>query len=917
MRKSTLSVLAAAMVASAGLFSAHAVDYTLNPAPGEVTDLMTIELSFPNDLVVFYENNPMAVATLENTTTGTVYYCNDADRNTHAEAMSAYSLTFIGEDEEEAAPIILPGDYTLTIRAMYIPGEEDGEMTDVDPITANYVISYPVEYALTPAPGTVTEFTTVSIEFPKANNVEFYENNQMAVAVLENTSTGNVYLCQEATRNTHAETEGIVYEFVFTPEGDEEAVTVTEPGNYLLTIKALALNNDGELESLPVITAEYVLEYPVEYTLTPAEGAVSEFTTISIDFPKAKNVEFYENNQMAVAVLENTTTGSVYLCQEATRNAHAETEGIAYDFVFTPEGEDEVVTVTEIGNYLLTIKALALNNDGELESLPVITAEYSIDYPVEYGLSPTPGVPATDLMNISIEFPNNNNIAFYENNQMPVAVLENLTTGTIYNCQEANRNTHAETEGIVYEFVFIEEDSEEAAPITLPGEYQLTIRAMGYEEDGEITEALPVIVAKYTIEYPVEYVIEPFGNTATNLKTVTIEFPNNRNIEFYENNQMPVAVLENLSTGVIYNCQEAERNTFAETDGIVYVLNFIEEDAEEIADITAPGAYLLTIRALAMVEDEEYVDLPVITKGYTIVYPYDYFLTPANGEEVKDLSTVTIEFPTTKVGFYTENRMPVATLVNNETEETFVCYEPDQDTFAQTEGSVWNLVFKTEDDEMATVNMAGQYTLTIKGMYTEVIEDGEVVETIDLPVIYASYEIGFPVDFILNPHNGEQVDNLQTVTLEFPETKNVAFYENNQMPVAVLENVLTGIVYNCQEAERNTFAETDGIVFVLNFIEEDAEEAAPIVDDGIYELTVRALYLTDEEDNEVVTLPVITATYYITDSGVKAAEMIGADSFNVYNMNGVKLVSNGKATDLDGLASGIYIINGKKVLIRK
>lgn len=812
MRKSTLF---AALVASATMLSASAatVNYTLNPAAGAATDLMRVELNFPDNYVAFYENTRMPVATLENTTSGAVYYCQEADRNAHSEAMCGYTLTFIGDEMTETMPINEPGNYTLTVRGMYLTNVEDEVLEDIDPITANYTVAYPVAYTLTPAP----------------------------------------------------------------------------------------------------------------------TDKVTDLAKITLDFTANRNVEFYENSRVPSVVLENLTTGVTYICSEPTRNTFAMTDGIAYDFQFVVDGEDEVEPVISApGEYLLTVKGIALNDEGEFTDLPVIKAYYEIAYPVAYTLTPDPATPATDLMTIGLEFSEVRNVAFYENSNMAVATLENLDNGRIYTCSEPDRNTTAMTDGIAYSFTFIEEDSDEAGPITEPGNYRLTVKAFGLEKDGEI-EDLPVIIANYTIAFPIDYTLYPLGSVADNLKTVTLEFPNNK-VDFILGGMVP-AVLENLATGKVYECREPDLNVYESmgTPGCVYTLTFIDydtdEDFPEAVDIKEPGDYLLTIRAAQYLsgfdettEEETYEVIPVITKTYTINYPYSYTLEPAAGSEVNSLDNITLSFEDAYIYFVENSTAPVVRLVNNDTEEEYSCSEPDRDFFAQGT-STFNFVFKDADGEVASLTKAGNYTLTISGLYHQqnlIVDDEEVEGEIDyLPVIYADYTVSSSVEYVLDPISGETVDDLQTITLTFPNNRNVMFYENNRMPVATLVNTTQDIVYICQEAETNSKAETEGVQFILNFIEQDLDDAAPIVAEGMYELTVSALCLVDDNNEPVEDLPVITAIYFVVDSGVSAARMLGADVYNVYTLGGVKVVSNGNADSMKGLGAGLYIVNGKKVLVRK
>ena len=652
----------------------------------------------------------------------------------------------------------------------------------------------------------------------------------------------------------------------------------------------------------------------VNYTLNPAAGAATNLVNVEVSFPD-NMVYFYENNRMPVAILENTSTGMIYECQEANRDTRT-TAASAYNLTFIAEDATDVEAITAPGNYELTIRSMYITEGEEMVDVDPIKANYTITYPVKYALNPEAGK-ATDLSSITLEFTENGNVEFFENNRMPAVTLENLTTGEIYICQEPTRDTRAMTSGILYQINFTDEDGEDAAIVTLPGDYLLTVKGLALNNDGELQD-LPPIIARYTIDYPVEYVLTPSDYEVTNLSTVMIDFPNNTNVGFDENPRMASAVLENLTNGKIYYCQEPTRNTFAQTNGRAYDLTFIEEDSEEAAEISEPGTYLLTIRNLSMEVDGESTVLPVITKGYMISYPYEYDLTPAAGSEVRDLSSVTLTFATAKVGFPDNNRMPVATMVNNDTDETFNCYEAERNTFAETEGSSWVFVFLNEEDEPATIKATGHYTLTIQGMYTEEIVDGEVTDMTFLPAIYADYTIGFPVDFILNPTDGSNVNNLQTIVLEFPDTKNVMFYENNRMPVATLVNISNNVSYVCETPDRNPRAESEGIVYNLNFVEEGTEEVAPIAEDGVYVLTVQALAYVDDEQAVISDLPVITATYYIASSGVKAAQLLPEEeTYTVYTLSGLRVITNGNASSLNGLGNGVYIINGKKVIIRK
>ena len=681
------------------------------------------------------------------------------------------------------------------------------------------------------------------------------------------------------------------------------------------------------------LTANVTLAATPAYNLTPAPGVATELQGIVLSFPDDL-VTFTENNRTPIAVLENITSGKEYICQEADRLTRTEAT-IAYSLMFadadTVNSEDPdddssnvPLSINEPGNYVLTVRYMELDD----EVLDPITASYTIEYPVEYTLNPAAGV-ATNLQDIILTF-TTAKVAFYENNPMPVAVLENITTGDEYICRTADRNTFATTDGTQYTLTFVDPDSEEdvaMSAINAPGEYLLTIRAMYVGELGEET-VLPVITVKYSIEYPVPFTLTPSAGVVTDLSTISLDFTANKNVAFYDNNRFPVAVLENLTTGTTYVCQEADRDARAQSDGAVYTLKFVNEDyaGDEDPDgalegVTEPGIYQLTIRSLYIEDGDDMIDLPAIVETYTIAYPYDYTLTPLAGTTVANLQDVTITFENAIVAFYEMNRMPVATLENVNTGTTYVCYEPDRNTNAMVEGGI-EYIFKFLDIDSEepfapeTISTAGDYVLSIRAMYVE-DENGEYI---DLPAIIANYTIAYPYTYILDPANEASVDQIQFINLEFPNNKNIEFVENSSRYAAVLTfGTATGddeVAFFCTEPTRETFAATDGVVYSFAFT--DADGNGVIIDEaGWYYLTINGFATVDENGEYDEFLPTINAAYYVDNMSSKVTKIEAVEGvFNVFNINGVQIVRNGDSTALRTLRAGLYIINGKKILVK-
>ena len=90
----------------------------------------------------------------------------------------------------------------------------------------------------------------------------------------------------------------------------------------------------------------------------------------------------------------------------------------------------------------------------------------------------------------------------------------------------------------------------------------------------------------------------------------------------------------------------------------------------------------------------------------------------------------------------------------------------------------------------------------------------------------------------------------------------------------------------------------------------------PPTEAGQYRLIIpaRAVYVTDNND---VTGPndELVVDYTATVSSIEGINT-DATNLNVFSIDGVCLLRNASANDLKQLQKGIYIVNGKKMVIR-
>ncbi len=509
-------------------------------------------------------------------------------------------------------------------------------------------------------------------------------------------------------------------------------------------------------------------------------------------------------------------------------------------------------------------------------------------------------------------------------------------------------------------------------PITTPGTYELTIKegAFFYGNEQETGESVTIsnitnieaISATYTVVEAapaIAYSLDPEdGAIVNNLQTITISFedktvqPNDR-MEFN-------AIVLTDEKGEEYYCDAPVRDSRA-PQGVVYQLNFLTTVESEggmdtdFAPITEPGKYKLSIQKGTFisgkeVESEEGVTLEDIVPVEAIYATYTvasatptaaFTLDPEDGAIVNNLQTITISFEN-KTAQLNDRKAFNAVVHTVENGDEHSCDAPVRDSRAP-QGVAYQLNFLTTvesengmDSEFIPITKPGTYTLSIlKGTFItgdEVeTEDGVSLENI-VPVeaINASYtvvEAAPSVAFTLNPAEGESVSDLQTITISF-ENKTVQPNERMEFNAIVLvaEN---GEEYYCDAPLRDSRA-PQGVAYQLNFLttvetENGMEsELKPITEPGTYKLSILQgtfIYGEEGEDeygNTVLTnvapVEAINATYIIASTSVNTIFNADTTEFNVYGVNGMQILKSADSNAVDALPSGMYIINGKKVI---
>ena len=297
---------------------------------------------------------------------------------------------------------------------------------------------------------------------------------------------------------------------------------------------------------------------------------------------------------------------------------------------------------------------------------------------------------------------------------------------------------------------------------------------------------------------------------------------------------------------------------------------------------------------------EEGMELPVL---YT---PREYpkaTITPGNGRKVKGLQEITItceegisvssDFTLKAVGNQDKNG-------NYEINATYKCVQVDANTLKFT----IDTPLKSENNINVNIVITGDIYLNPDGMKYPLPITGRYTRTI---CTYNHLGDAAPaVITAISPANNSTVDKLSHFVFTF---SNYSGHTSLQPRLYAEGKTWTYAI------EQTTDNGNGGMIDMMQLALKTTE---PLLGNGTYYFEFPTGYFTDCNGNEIEGF---TLRYTVSnDSGLLAdIEDIDADSngkWTVYTTSGVKILETTDATDLKGLAKGIYIINAKTVYIK-
>ncbi len=242
-------------------------------------------------------------------------------------------------------------------------------------------------------------------------------------------------------------------------------------------------------------------------------------------------------------------------------------------------------------------------------------------------------------------------------------------------------------------------------------------------------------------------------------------------------------------------------------------------------------------------------------------------------------------------------------------------------------------------------NIVGSYNLDVLVMPANMeYESSEIYISLETPITEAgNYSVTIPAGVIGNASdatNDEIILNYQVK----PSTSGIYFFTPaDGSIVESLSKIMVeytdgfGVSWNYDAVLTNANGEVVAKSFTSNGIEEilpenqDApitqvnitlqdvttKEAIPITTPGVYTLTLPKGFFNLGSGFDTEDSPEVTATFTIQTSGIDGVISDNASVYEVYNLQGISIMSTTDKSAIDDLNEGLYIINGKKVYINK
>lgn len=752
----------------------------------------------------------------------------------------------------------------------------------------------------------VKSFSTATIAFGMPNNGENFVNAdaEKINTITLTTPAGETIAAEGCEMNGEPDYyTGIPFGIFFPEQTAEGRYTLTIPAGVFFETAWSDADEDFVAKENGQVNDEIALHFTVnpnalsafeKYVLTPAGGsAVRSISTIKVTFPDVEGLYPADVDPMPEITLTNGTT--TYTGSATPDWSSWPMKSFNISFM---DAGNEPVKITETGEWTLTVGAGLYTDMNGTEATCEVTGTFTVDpnAPISWTADPANGskqdMPYEEYTMVTLTF---------DADAVSYTAKDELAgIRVMYRGEEINRLENITTDG-ANGYMLYDNDGEpqvifafNSSVFSAPG--VLTIEA----DEGAFTvndEASPAINYSVTIGDVKEYTYEftpASGSEVENLKEFTLEFPEASSASYNEDNSYIILRSSNWiypSSPVVTAVEGAETPTFKLTfEGI------------EDMNLTA-GSYSLRIGEGSFLLDNNQQS-PEIAASWTLkrTTPVDLTWT---ADPTRDIINEGFGMYPTFV--FNEGE----SLSKNRDTEAKIIVKFNDEVLSEGYGSDSEMAYSTGIEytlpNAIMFNISGGILNNpeTEGKLTIIIEEGALlVSGVPCPRMEHSWNLVKQKEYEVKvtPAEGSTVKELKEFTVEFVGAKTVE------------ENFATGIAVRSKDYKYN------GVVENIEY-DNSGENAAvkitlkeALANDGEYMLQIypSAFFLDGCQSS-----PEVKVNYMVDHTvGVEGIEAANG-KYTVANLAGIVVLRNANAAALGKLPAGLYIVNGKKVLLNK
>lgn len=815
--------------------------------------------------------------------------------------LEAYVIEFDLDKEITEA-----GTYTITVpkgtfaEKMYDAASESYILKIGGNESAAYTAKFTVDptmkgkldtYILRPADKEkVTSIEKVLVNYPDLQIMSMIQADENAEISITNgtvTYTG----VTEQDWNFEFE-EGATMGITFIGE-DKKAVVVSEPGEWTLTIPASTYTLDGDKS--PAMTAKFTIVAPAEpFEITKFnpenESKVKSVTNIKAYLPLPADFSFYEYGysqevieEMYLTYTDGETSKKIYLAGPGEGALSADEKF----FIATLELQNPL---TAAGEYTLVIPEgtyypVAWDDKTEsnqplagaapnAKSTLTFTIDPTLKDPMDdYKITPASG-PVASITSINILFPQlDPSLYLYNSEEGSISITNGTTT---YAGAAVIDWNYEEEMGKSFNISFFDAE-ENPVTITEPGKWTLKINAGAFTVEDQANQQ---ITAEYEI---IAYTLDPAsGHTFTDMPEITLSFPQATKVEFVGSNSSFNMSLGQKWAAPGFECTEvkdATVPTFKLTlpEGMSTPPNgtlsfFIDEETFLIDGVKSPEIratyHMERVIPKTVTYEPSLDDIVIQSFGYNAGFHFDE--AAAFARTAKFYDSVEVKLGDEKL---------------TKTDYEIQTAEGNSCVFFITNEDFWK-------PGKLSISLKGEgYTLSGQPGF-DVAHTWNVVE----PKTYI---------YTLTPDGKTDVKSLDEIIVAFPEAKTGVLYRNSFISLKNTEYEWLWV------KDVTPVADADCATFKITF------DTAGIASHKLHTYTLeinKGCFTLDgaQESPQIIQ----KYTYVPAGSGVGEFEAADNGKYNVYTIDGKVVLRNAEADQLKSLDKGLYIINGKKTIIR-